>query len=91
MDKKEQLKRQIITVINVLEKDYSNEIKKEKDILQLIYKRYKNALKTIENNQGINRVNISGGVKAYLDSYNDYQNPLLEQLHKAEKLLKELL
>lgn len=91
MDKKEQLKRQIITVINVLEKDYSNEIKKEKDILQLIYKRYKNALKIIENNQDINQVNISGGVKAYLDSYNDYQNPLLEQLHKAEKLLKELL
>ena len=89
MDKTDQLKRQLIKVINVLEKDYSNEIKK--DILQLIYKRYKNALKIIENNQSIDQVNISGGVRAYMDSYNDYQNPLLEQLHKAEKLLKELI
>ncbi|MFP7200051.1 hypothetical protein SFC08_03660 [Lysinibacillus halotolerans] len=89
MDKKEQLTRQVKTVINILEKEYANEIKK--DILQLIYKRYKNALEIIENNKDLNIINIIGGVRAYMDSYNDYENPLLKELHKAENLLKELL
>ena len=89
MDKKEQLTRQVKTVINILEIEYSNEIKK--DILQLIYKRYKKALEVIENNKDLNTINIIGGVRAYMDSYNDYQNPLLKELHKAENLLKELI
>ncbi|MCR6097609.1 hypothetical protein HXA31_00825 [Salipaludibacillus agaradhaerens] len=89
MDKKEQLTRQVKTVINILEKEYSNEIKK--DIFQSIYKRYKNALEIIENNKDLNTINIIGGVRAYMDSYNDYENPLLKELHKAENLLKELL
>ncbi|MGF7536190.1 hypothetical protein AAGG74_21415 [Bacillus mexicanus] len=89
MDKKEQLSRQVKTVINILEKEYSNEIKK--DIFQLIYKRYKKALEVIESNKDLNIINITGGVRAYMDSYNDYQNPLLKELHKAENLLKELL
>jgi len=89
MDKKEQLTRQVKTVINILEKEYANEIKK--DILQLIYKRYKNALEIIENNKDLNIINIIGGVRAYMDSYSDYENPLLKELHKAENLLKELL
>lgn len=42
MDKKEQLTKQVKTVINISEKEYSDEI--TKDIFQLIYKRYKNAL-----------------------------------------------
>lgn len=89
MDKKEQLTRQVKMVINILEKEYSNEIKK--DIFQLIYKRYKKALEVMENNKDLNTINIIGGVRAYMDSYNDYQNPLLKELHKAENLLKELL
>lgn len=67
----------------------TNDIKK--DIFQFIYRRYKNALEILENNKDIARINIIGGVRAYMDSYNDYQNPLLEELHKAEKLAKELL
>ncbi|MBD8028389.1 hypothetical protein H9636_17250 [Ureibacillus sp. Re31] len=62
-----------------------------KDIFQLIYKRYKNALEILENNKELNRINIVVGVRAYLDSYNDYQNPFLEELNKAENLLKEIL
>lgn len=89
MNKKEKLTRQVKTVINILENEYPNEIKK--DIFQLIYKRYKNALEILKNNKDFNRINIVGGVRAYIDSYNDYQNPLLKELHKAENLLKELL
>ncbi|WP_018930617.1 hypothetical protein [Gracilibacillus lacisalsi] len=89
MDKIEQLTRQVKRVINILEKEYSSEIKK--GIFQLIYKRYKNALEIIEDNKDLNGINIIGGVRAYMDSYNDYQNPLLKELHKAENLLKEIL
>ena len=88
MDKKKQLIDQIKVVINNLEKDYSNEI--TSGVLQLIYKRYKNALDVMENNEDIREVNIIGGVRAYMDSYNDYLNPLLGELHKAEKLNREL-
>ncbi|WP_419958272.1 hypothetical protein [Psychrobacillus psychrotolerans] len=88
MEKREQLTKQIKTVINILEKEYCNDIKK--DIFQLIYRRYTNALEILENNKDIAQINIIGGVRAYMDSYNDYQNPLLEELHKAEKLAKEL-
>ena len=89
MEKREQLTKKIKTVINILEKEYCNDIKK--DIFQLIYRRYKNALEILENNKDIAQINIIGGVRAYMNSYNDYQNPLLEELHKAEKLAKELL
>ncbi|MGE1101708.1 hypothetical protein [Peribacillus simplex] len=87
--KKKQLIDQIKIVINNLENDYYNEI--TSGVLQLIYKRYKKALDVMENNEDIREVNIIGGVRAYMDSYNDYQNPLLGELHKAEKLHKELL
>ncbi|MCK1985382.1 MULTISPECIES: hypothetical protein [Peribacillus] len=89
MDKKKQLINQIKVVINNLENDYYNEI--TSGVLQLIYKRYKNALSVLENNKDIRELNIIGGIRAYMDSYSDYQNPLLGELHKAEKLNKELL
>ncbi|MDA7028006.1 hypothetical protein PJ311_15640 [Bacillus sp. CLL-7-23] len=89
MDNKKQLIEQIKIVINNLEKDYSDEI--NSGVLQLIYKRYKNALEILESNKDIKGINIIGGVKAYMDSYSDYQNPLLGEMHKAEKLNKELL
>ena len=72
-----------------LEAEYTNEIKN--GVIQLIYKRYMNAVDILENNKDINQIYISGGVRAYLDSYNDYDNPLLEELHKAENLKKQLI
>ncbi|GAM12826.1 hypothetical protein [Mesobacillus selenatarsenatis] len=89
MDKKKQLIEQIKVVINTLEKDYSSEL--NSGILQLIYKRYKNALDILEKNNDIEGINIIGGIRAYMDSYSDYQNSLLGEMHKAEKLNKELL
>ncbi|MCF7620648.1 MULTISPECIES: hypothetical protein [Bacillaceae] len=88
MDKKKQLIDQLKVVINNLEKVYSNEI--TSGVFQLIYIRYKNALDVMENNEDIREVNIIGGVRAYMDSYNDYLNSLLGELHKAEKLNGEL-
>ena len=88
MDKKKQLIDQIKVVINNLENDYYNEI--TSGVLQLIYKRYKYVLDVMENNEDIRELNIIGGVRAYMDSYKDYLNPLLGELHKAENLHKEL-
>ena len=31
-----------------------------------------------------------GGVRAYMDSHNDYPHTLLEELYKAETIAKEL-
>ncbi len=89
MNKKQELTKQFQTVINILEKEYSQEI--NQGVLQLIYKRYKNAQRIIQNNEDFQKIFIIGGVRAYLDSYNDYLNPFLDELHKAESLLKEML
>ena len=88
MDKKKQLIEQIKVVIIKFEEDYAKDI--NSGVLQLICKRYKKALEILENNEDIKGINILGGVRAYMDSYNDYQNPLLGELHKAEKIIKEL-
>ncbi len=53
MNKKTELKNQIQTVINILEKDYSQEI--NQGILQLIYKRYEEAQRIIQNNEDIQK------------------------------------
>lgn len=89
MDIKRELLEQIEIVIKKLEMEYEDEIKS--GIMQLIYKRYMNALDILKNDKDINQINIIGGVRAYMDSYNDYNNPLLGELHKAEKLNKQLV
>lgn len=89
MDIERELLEQIEIVKNKLEMEYEDEIKN--GIMQLIYKRYMNALEILKNKKDINQINILGGVRAYMDSYNDYNNPLLGELHKAEKLYKQLL
>ena len=89
MDIKRELLEQVEIVIKKLEMEYEDEIKS--GIIQLIYKRYMNALYILKNNKDINQINIIGGVRAYMDSYNDYNNPLLGELHKAEKLNQQLI
>ena len=89
MDIKRELLEQVEIVIKKLEMEYEGEIKS--GIIQLIYKRYMNALYILKNNKDINQINIIGGVRAYMDSYNDYNNPLLGELHKAEKLNQQLI
>ena len=89
MDIKRELWEQVEIVIKKLEMEYEDEIKS--GIIQLIYKRYMNALYILKNNKDINQINIIGGVRAYMDSYNDYNNPLLGELHKAEKLNQQLI
>jgi len=88
VDKKKVIMEQIKIVIDKLEIEYTDEI--NSGIMQLIYKRYKNALNILENNKDIKQMNIIGGVRAYMDSYSDYNNPILGELYKTEKLIKNL-
>lgn len=80
---------QIKIVIQELEKNYEDEISL-KGITQLIYKRYKDALVILENSDDISNIKIVGGIRAYMDSYSDYNNPILKEMYKAEKIYKEL-
>lgn len=88
MYKKKVIMEQIKIVIDKLEIEYADEI--TSGIMQLIYKRYKNALDILEDNKDIKQMNIIGGVRAYMDSYSDYNNPILDDLYKTEKLIKIL-
>ncbi|MEQ8199385.1 MAG: hypothetical protein ABRQ27_15535 [Clostridiaceae bacterium] len=89
MSNKNELKEQIKLVIKYLEEKYQES--ERKGVLELIYKRYNNALKLLQSNvANKDNLNILGGIRAYMDSYSDYNNPLLNEMHKAEKLVKEL-
>ncbi|KNY30550.1 hypothetical protein [Pseudobacteroides cellulosolvens] len=81
---------QINKVILILEEDFK---KNNEPMVELIIKRYKNAKDMLENTpqESLKRVlfKIDGGVRAYLEVSSDYMNPLLDELHKAEKLLDE--
>lgn len=89
MGNKDELKKQVKEVIKSLEEKYIES--ERKGVIELIYKRYNNALKLLELDEANkDELYILGGVRAYIDSYSDYNNPLLNEMHKAEKLIKEL-
>lgn len=89
MNIKKELLEKVESVLNKCEVEYKDEI--NSGIMKLIYKRYLSALDILKNDKDITKLNIVGGARAYMDSYNDYNNPLLEDLHKAEKLSKKLV
>jgi hypothetical protein len=89
MRNQSELYAQIKVVLKLIDENYNEN--QRKGVLELIYKRYSNALQFLENDEkDKGKFHISGGVRAYLDSYSDYSNPLLNEMHKAEKLVEEL-
>lgn len=82
------LENSIKKVIDILEKEYSSQL--TSGVLELIYKRYINAISCITN-KDLMDIKISGGVRAYLDSYNDYTCPLVIAMYKAEILYEDIL
>lgn len=88
MDTKQKLTGQIKIVIHRLETDYKKDI--HSGVLNLIYTRYKDALRILESHKDLQEINILGGVRAYMDSYSDYQNILLQEMHAAENLIEDL-
>lgn len=90
-DKINDLKAQIDKVILLLEEDLKQN---NEPMVEFVLKQYKNAKDVLENTpkENIKRAlfKINGGVRAYLEVSSDYMNPLLDELHKAEKLLDEI-
>lgn len=90
-DKINDLKAQIDKVILLLEEDLKQN---NEPMVEFVLKQYKNAKDVLENTpkENIKRTlfKINGGVRAYLEVSSDYMNPLLDELHKAEKLLDEI-
>lgn len=82
------LENSINKVIDILEWQYLNQL--NSGILELIYKRYKNAKISLENND-LKTLKIAGGVRAYLDSYSDYTCPLVMAMDEAETIYDEIL
>ena len=62
----------------------------DKLILRTLYNRYVKAEEILTNNGDINRIMIAGGCRAYLDSFSDYMNPLLDEMYHAEMLLSNI-
>ncbi len=63
-------------------------------MLEMIISRYQPADDIMENNSFENLTKdmfrFGGSVRAYLESYSDYMNPMLGELDEAEKMLEEI-
>ncbi len=77
------LEDSIKKVIEILESEYLDQL--NNGVLELIYKRYKNSMIYLSNND-LKSVKIAGGVRAYLDSYSDYTCPLVMAMDEAETI-----
>ncbi|ALF27618.1 hypothetical protein [Streptococcus intermedius] len=73
-------------VIQILE---SRVEKEPEPVLLTLLSRYQQAKSVIEKNEKITKINIYGGIKAYLDTFSDYSNPLLAKMAKVEEKLKK--
>lgn len=83
-----EMKKQIRKVIELLEQHII--LEPNRPILKTLYSRYIKAEKIISSDEDINQIMISGAGRAYLDAFNDYMNPLLVEMNKAEKMLFNL-
>ncbi|QXE01505.1 hypothetical protein [Terribacillus sp. DMT04] len=91
MSTRNKLTKQVKLVLKILEENNRDRNGLNNGIISLIYCRYINALSILEKNENAEGIVIAGGVRAYLDAYNNYDNLLLEAMHKAEKSLEKLL
>lgn len=81
----------ISEVLRDMEERYST-VRLERGILNLIYIRYKNAFEIIKEKKEKEKIiYIYGGVRAYLDSYSDWDNPLLSKMGYVEDLYSEYI
>ena len=89
IEMREMMLQGIEDVIKYMESRYSY-VELEDGILNLIYVRYKKAYKIIkEHKEDDSIIYISGGGRAYLDSYSDWDNPLLGKMWDVEKLYEK--
>ncbi|MCR5438115.1 MAG: hypothetical protein K6F01_01460 [Selenomonas sp.] len=81
----------IVEVIKDMEARYPA-IQLENGMLNLIYNRYKLAYKIIEEKKVEDKIiYINGGVRAYLDAYSDWDNPLLVKMGHVEDMYRKYI
>lgn len=85
----ELLLKQISRVIELLQQ--RKQLEQDETIISLLLSRYIEAQIILEESGDIKRINILGGVRAYLDAYSDYSNPMLMEMDKAEKQVKRFI
>lgn len=82
---------QLHNIINLLNEKHAEEPTK---MLDTLVSRFQHAIVILEKcNPGDIRKNhfkFQGSVRAYLEAYNDYLNPVLEQMDNAESTLNDL-
>lgn len=85
------LQSQFKKVLGLLQEHY---IVQPTPMLEMIISRYQHANDILERNslEDLNKdvFRINGSVRAYLESYSDYMNPMLGEMDKAESMLKEI-
>ena len=82
---------QLKKVFKLLEEHYNTQ---PTPMLVMIIKRYQHANSILETNslESLTKdmFRIRGSVRAYLESYSDYMNPMLGEMDIAEKMLEEI-
>ncbi|MBF0786553.1 hypothetical protein IR123_01265 [Streptococcus sp. 19428wC2_LYSM12] len=78
-----QLLRQITKVINLL-----NNMDNTSSTIKLLLKKYLMIEQKLKSNNINKNDSLIGSTRAYLDSFSDYNNPILVEMDKAEKLLE---
>ena len=86
--KEEITKKQIEIVIDMLQARIESD--KDNRILQVLLERYTKASQVLQNKMDFNTIIIEGGCRAYLDAFSDYNNTLLYEMDRAEKLVEEI-
>jgi predicted nucleotidyltransferase len=69
-------------------------IEEPKEMLDLIIRKYEKALKIINSKSDseitYEELSLNGSIRAYLEAYTDWLNPMLGEMDKAEKMAKQL-
>jgi hypothetical protein len=81
------MKERLIKDIELIVNSLSN---KDEIKLDFIINKY-NKLKELILNNKLNTNIIKGSVRAYLDVFSDYENPVLEQMSKMEKNIDDMI
>lgn len=85
------LHEQLKKVLGQLKEHY---ISQPTPMLEMIISRYQHANDILESNNlevlTKDMFRINGSVRAYLESYSDYMNPMLGEMDKVESMLKEI-
>ncbi len=86
LEKHKMILSSIEDVIKEMENRYTiSEL--EDGVLKYIYNRYRKAYQFVEEHREDDSIiYIHGGMRAYLDSYSDWNNPLLGKMGNLEKL-----